>query len=425
MSDSTDRSTVRSIGSDRTTAHPSPTGSVRTPLSRPPARTPRHPERAARLGWDAGWDAARRAVLDAPSAGRPADTTADAPDAQRVDERLAEPARVTRVDAGACDVLLTDLTPARARWSPRLARAAAGDPTRLPAAGDWVLLEPGTLDGTSWSVETVLPRRTSLVRLGVSGTSHGQVLAANADVVAVVDGMVPDLDVGRVERLLTLAWSSGAEPVVVLTKADLHPDPGAAMSLLTASAAGCALLPVATPRGEGLEPLRERLARGATVAFVGASGVGKSTLVNALLGDDAMATQTLGAEGKGRHTTVTRELRLVPGGGAVLDTPGIRSVGLAGGEDLAETFSDVADLAAHCRFADCEHTSEPGCAVQAAIADGTLPARRLASWRDLQREARYQARRTDARLRTQWRDTLKARQRDYRSRPDKPHPGRR
>lgn len=409
--------------SDRPVApRPAPAATVRTPPSRPPARTPRHPDRAARLGWDDGWEAARRAVLDALPAGRPTHGDGDAHPAA---ERLAEPARVTRVDAGSCDVLLTDLTPARARWSPRLTRAAADDPARLPAAGDWVLLEPGTLEGTAWSVDAVLPRRTSLERLGVSGTSHHQVLAANADVVAVVDGMVPDLDLGRLERLLTLAWTSGAEPVVVLTKADLHPDPAGALAHAAASAAGCALLPVATPRGEGLEPLRERLARGATIAFVGASGVGKSTLVNALLGEDVMATQGLGAEGKGRHTTVTRELRLVPGGGAVLDTPGVRSVGLAGGEDLDEAFADVTALAAACRFADCAHEAEPGCAVRVAIADGTLAPRRLAAWRDLRREALYQARRTDARLRAEWRDTLKARQREYRSRPDKHQPGRR
>lgn len=391
--------------------HPTPPSSAfstRNPPSRPPRRTPRHPlpAQATRLGWDEGWQHALDDLLTDP------DTHAVA--------------RVTRVDKGACGVLLADeaLTPATTRWSPRLSRAAAEDPAATPAAGDWAILEPGDQDGAAWVLTEVLPRRTAVERLGVSGTSHTQVLAANADVVAVVAGMVPDLDLGRVERMLALAWSSGARPAVVLTKADLHPDPGAAISLVAASAAGCDLLAISAPMDQGLEPLRAWLADGATIALVGASGVGKSTLLNALLGDEVMATRALGFEGKGRHTTVTRELHLAPVGGAVLDTPGLRSVGLSGEEDLDEVFADVTDLADRCRFNDCAHTVEPGCAVLAAVQTGVLPQRRLDSWRDLQREAAFQARRSDARLQAAWTSEIKARTRAYRARPDKPHPHR-
>lgn len=382
------------------------------PEFRPPRPATRRPvpPAAARLGWDAGWDTALASV--------PTPVGTDAP--------VPTPvlARVARVHRGACDVLLatgTEPTPAAARWSPAVTRAARDDPAELPVAGDWVLLEPvdGSDPAAPFAVTQVLPRRTSVQRLEVSGSSHAQVLAANADVVAVVAAMVPDLDLGRVERLLALAWTSGARPVVLLTKADLHPDPGSAVALVAGVAAGCDVHALAAPDGTGLQPVRDLLLQGATVALVGASGVGKSTLLNALVGTSAMATRTLGAEGKGRHTTVTRELHLAPGAGAVLDTPGLRSVGLHGEEDVTTLFPEVDELAARCRFADCGHTVEPGCAVLAAAADGTLPQRRLESYRALAREAEFVARRTDARLRAEHTRELKARTREYRRRPDK------
>jgi ribosome biogenesis GTPase len=245
------------------------------------------------------------------------------------------------------------------------------------------------------------------------------VLAANADVVAVVEGLAPDPDPGRLERLLALAWSSGAEPLVVLTKADLVPDAPARAADAEALAPGATVLAVATLDGVGLDPIRARLAAGATVALLGASGVGKSTLLNGLVGGETMRTRGLRSDGKGRHTTVTRELHLVPGGGAILDTPGMRSIGLAGADAIDDVFPEVEALAADCRFADCAHEGEPGCAVLAAVASGELPERRLASYRKLLREAQHQAARTDARLRSELTAVWKQRQRDYRRRPDK------
>lgn len=372
---------------------------MHTPLPYPGPDTtgPTHPHLDL-LGWDATWAAG----LDL--ATEPGPTLVG---------------RVCRADAGACDVLVPGPSAApdvvTAPWGPAVRRAHRADPTAAPVAGDWVLL---TRDADA-AVAEVLPRRTSVVRAQVDGSSRGQVLAANADVVAVVEGLAPDPDPGRLERLLALAWSSGAEPLVVLTKADLVPDAAARAADAQTLAPGATVLAVATPDGVGLDPIRARLAAGATIALLGASGVGKSTLLNALVGGETMRTRGLRSDGKGRHTTVTRELHLAPGGGAILDTPGMRTIGLAGVDALDDVFPEVDALAADCRFADCAHDGEPGCAVLAAVASGELPERRLASYRKLLREAQHQAARTDARLRAEMTAVWKQRTRDYRRRPDK------
>ncbi|MBT2507715.1 ribosome small subunit-dependent GTPase A [Streptomyces sp. ISL-98] len=300
------------------------------------------------------------------------------------------PARVTRVDRGACDVV-TDGGELRAAYSGALKRAAAVDPVELPCVGDWVAIEG--------EIQEVLPRRTAIVRAGVTpGVSHGQVLAANVEVVYIVEPAVPKIDLGRIERFLALAWESGAQPVVLITKADLAV---VDIAEVEAAAPGATVLAVSSMTGEGLEGVR--LQPGRTAVLLGKSGAGKSTLVNALAGADLMATREIRAgDGRGRHTTVHRELLLLPDGGLIIDTPGLRSVGLYDAEEgLTQVFSEIEQLAAQCRFHDCAHEAEPGCAVLAAVDEGELPERRLASWRKLQREAVWIASRSDARLRAE------------------------
>jgi ribosome biogenesis GTPase len=250
------------------------------------------------------------------------------------------------------------------------------------------------------TVEQVLPRRTVVVRASVGGRSNGQVLVANHDVAMVVEPLHPEPDLGRVERLLALAWQSGARPVIVLTKADLVPDADHIAADVADPAPGVDVHAVSAVTGDGVEVLRPYVVPGQTVAMLGPSGAGKSTLTNALAGVEVMATRELRGDGKGRHTTAHRELVLLPGGGVVIDTPGLRKVGLfAAAEGLGRVFDDIEELELQCRFNDCQHDTEPGCAVLAAIESGELDARRLDSWRKLGREMLRMELRQDARLR--------------------------
>jgi ribosome biogenesis GTPase len=323
------------------------------------------------------------------------------------------PARVTRVDRGACDALGAD-GPERATFSGGLLAAGAADPVTAPCVGDWLALRRWP-DGRV-TAEAVLPRRTAFIRAAVTpGVSHGQVLAANVDVAVVVEGLHPEPDLGRVERFLALAWESGASPLVVLTKADLVPDADAVRAEVAAAAPGVGVYAVSAETGEGMDALEPYAASGRTLAFLGPSGAGKSTLTNALAGTAVMATRALRVDGKGRHTTVHRELVVLPGGGLVVDTPGLRSVGLTDVSDALElVFAEVEALAEQCRFADCAHEQEPGCAVLEAVDSGELPERRLESYRKLQREARWMAMRHDARLRAEERAKWKRIHREVR-----------
>lgn len=309
------------------------------------------------------------------------------------------PARVTAVDRGECEAI-TERGPMRAATAPVI----SPDPLLSVCTGDWGALRPDA----SPVVEALLPRRTVIVRSTASRSSHGQVLAANVDTVAVVASLAASVDLARVERLLALGWESGATPVVVLTKADQHPDADAAATEVSAAAPGADVVAVSAVTGDGLDALAAVLT--GTVALIGPSGAGKSTLGNALLGAELLATNEVRAQdGKGRHTTTRRELLPLPGGGVLIDTPGLRGVGLwDAAEGLQQAFADIEDLALGCRFRDCSHQSEPDCAVLAAIADGSLPRRRLDSYRKLLRENEWIASRSDARLRAERQDSYKA-----------------
>lgn len=304
--------------------------------------------------------------------------------------------RVLRVDRGLVRVLTEDGIVAAGSGGDLLDRAAR-DAMAAPATGDWVVVR-------DWpdhrqTVETVLPRRTSLVRASAGAQSEGQLVCANADLVGVVVGLEPIPALALVERLVALAWQSGARPVVVLTKADRVRDADLVAEDVTAAAPGVEVVVSSVETGEGLDRLRGLVEGRLTLALVGASGHGKSSLANALAGSTTLATREIRADGRGRHTSVRRELVPLPGGGAVVDTPGLRGVGMFGdGAGVGAAFADIEALAQECRYADCGHGSEPGCAVTAALEEGRLPLSRLEHWRALTREVAFMAQRREARL---------------------------
>lgn len=265
----------------------------------------------------------------------------------------------------------------------------------FPVAGDWVAVQPGGL------IRAVLPRATAFTRWAAGPAGGVQVVAANVDVAFLTASLNADLSLRRLERYLAAAYESGAEPVIVLTKADACDDVAGLVAEVERIAFGAPVLAVSAVTGDGLDALAGHLAPGRTAVLLGSSGVGKSTLVNALAGAARMATRTIReADAHGRHTTTHRELILLPSGGLILDTPGMRELGLYDAEaGVAQVFADVEAeveaLAADCRFADCAHGREPGCAVRAALEDGRLDADRLASWKKLQRELAHERRRED------------------------------
>jgi ribosome biogenesis GTPase len=276
----------------------------------------------------------------------------------------------------------------------RLRHLAGPSVADLPAVGDWVALRDGR-------IHAVLPRRTAVTRRVPGSNAGEQVLAANVDLVVSVVAPGRDANPRRVERLLALAWESGARPLVVLGRADLCPDWGtdvaSELAGLAAVAPGVQVMALSCYTGQGVEEIAAMLAPGRTAVLLGSSGVGKSTLVNRLAGRDLLATGEIRDDGKGRHTTTTRQLVLLAGGGMVIDTPGLRELGLwsdAGG-GTAAAFGDVEELTAGCRFDDCRHRTEPGCAVREALEDGRLAADRFAAWEKLQRELAWVERRAD------------------------------
>ncbi len=313
--------------------------------------------------------------------------------------------RVVRVDRGQCDVITAD-GPLRADT----AFVTPHDPMRVVCTGDWVAVEPA---GDPRYVRAYLPRRSAFVRSTSSKRAEGQILAANVDYAVVAVSLATELDLGRVERFLALAWESGAQPVVVLTKADLVPDAatlGYLVQDVETVAPGVAVLTVSSALGEGLDVLAAVLSGGTSV-LLGQSGAGKSTLANALLGEDVMDVQAIrDVDGKGRHTTTTRNLLALPGGGVLIDTPGLRGVGLWDAETgVGQVFAEIEELAADCRFHDCAHVAEPGCAVLGAVESGALPERRLDSYRKLLRENQRIVAKSDARVRAEIRKEWKRR----------------
>lgn len=292
----------------------------------------------------------------------------------------------------------------RDRWALRLGSGVAvaritssSFPGPQPVTGDWVVAEPGPAPADPVTVKAVMPRQTAISR-GTAGTGAAeQVLAANVDVVWIVHGLDTPMNARRLERYLAAVWESGAVPEIVLTKADLAGSPEEAVAEVESVAVGVPVHVVSTALADAVERLKSRLVPAHTYALLGPSGVGKSTLIN-LLADRAVAAtgEVRTTDRKGRHTTTRRELFQITGGALLLDTPGLREFRLwALDEGLAQTFPEIHELAASCRFRDCRHESEPGCAVLAAAAAGTLDAERLASYRKLLAEAAYMERRHD------------------------------
>jgi ribosome biogenesis GTPase len=264
----------------------------------------------------------------------------------------------------------------------------------FPAVGDWVALAPGA-PGDDASIEAVLPRTSRFSRKVAGELTEEQVVAANVDTVFLVTGLDHDFNLRRIERYLTTAWDGGARPVILLNKADLLESIEPVIADVEQIASGAPVHAISTRSKVGVDALSQYLGIGQTVAFLGSSGVGKSTIINTLLGVDRQRTREVSdKDQKGRHTTTNRELLILPTGGLLIDTPGMREIQLWEG-NLADAFADILELAAGCHFRDCQHEQEPRCAVRAAAEDGRLAPERLESYRKLQRELAAHARRQD------------------------------
>lgn len=304
--------------------------------------------------------------------------------------------------------------------------ANAGDPAALPAVGDWVLISPRPRESRA-RIERVLARRTKLSRKVAGRAFREQILAANLDVVFVTSALNRDFNPRRIERYLAIVWESGARPVVLMNKSDLRSaSEAAALAYETETIAPGVpvhLVSALNPADPGLAAIRSHLAPGQTAAFIGSSGVGKSTLINTLTGASALATQPVRpSDDRGRHTTTSRQMIFLPDGGIVIDTPGMRELQLWNtSEGVTQAFDDITSLAANCKFRDCTHKGEPDCAVESAIANGELDAARLENLRKLEAELQFQHRKADPALaaenKQRWKKIHKAQRDSYRLRP--------
>ncbi|MNR89844.1 putative ribosome biogenesis GTPase RsgA [compost metagenome] len=336
---------------------------------------------------DLGWDSRFQAHLDA------------------LEDPQLVPARVASESRG--HYLLFDAQGTRHGQLAGKLRHDARHREDLPAVGDWVAIRPFSPE--EGLIHAVLPRRSVFSRKAAGSAQQLQIVAANLDVVFLAMALNQDFNLRRLERYLALAWESGSDPVVLLTKADLCTELDARVAEVEAIAGIAPVLVTSSLTGSGIEPVRALIPRGRTAGLLGSSGAGKSTLINSLLGHTQLATGAIREDdGRGRHTTTRRELMRMPEGGLILDTPGMRELGLwDAGSGLEATFADVEALASACRFRDCGHAAEPGCAVRDALADGSLQPERLESYRKLLREQAHQAIREDASLQREQRQQHK------------------
>jgi ribosome biogenesis GTPase / thiamine phosphate phosphatase len=275
-------------------------------------------------------------------------------------------------------------------------RYTAVERSGLPVVGDWVLIEARFAEGRA-TIHEVLPRKSKFSRKAAGQETTEQVAAANVDTVFLMTSLNADLNTRRVERYLTTIWNSGAQPVILLSKADLCDDVMPAIEAVAEVAFGVPIHALSSTTGEGVDQLHEYLKPGRTVALLGSSGVGKSTLINRLLGHEVQTVREIREDdARGRHTTTARRLFLLPGGGMLIDTPGMRELQLwDASEGLSQTFNDIDRLAEECRFRDCGHQSEPGCAVQSALAKNEISAERFESYLKLRRELQHLERKQD------------------------------
>jgi len=352
----------------------------------------------ASLGWDAGWAAAFHASRELPD---------------NRSEHTVVPGRVVaehreRYTVSAPDGEVSAVLAGRVRH-------ILGARVELPAGGDWVGIARGPDAGTAL-IRFVVPRRSAFLRKSAGSVTEAQVVAVNVDVALIVTALPGDLNARRLERYMTLAWESGATPLIVLTKSDLSDDVRGALSHAGLAAPGVEAIAVSAMNGDGMDLLAAWLVPGRTAVLLGSSGVGKSTLVNRLLGAAQQRTADLASTGRGRHTTTHRELVRLANGALLIDTPGMRELQLWNADDgLGPPFSDVEAYAETCRFRDCVHDQEPGCAVREAVASGKLAGERLEYWHRLRRELGFLARKQDQRADAEQRHRIRGLMRGLRA----------